>query len=140
MKSRPGGASEARTGRLEYDSRRWHSGMLEAIKAQKGKVAAAGAIFVLAFAVYWFRGREKPVLPNSINMVCVQTGKTYQVSRKKLRELPAPNPDTGTQTLVPFYVTEAGVRRMDPHFAALLKRLQAENKVVDEKTLEIRSP
>lgn len=77
-------------------------------------------------------------LPDEINFICVETGKTYWIDRYKLVQVPAPNPETGELTLLPCTERD-GQLYLDPHYAPSLERFGERNKYVDPETLAIRT-
>ncbi len=107
------------------------------LSGNQWKVIAAGALLVGALGVYFFWGREKPVLPDRINFVCVETGKRFSIPRDKA-VVPGVNPDTGKATLVPCY-ERAGQLYADGHYRGTINSLAEVNRYVDPKTLQIRS-
>lgn len=101
-------------------------------------VAALAA--VVAVGVFVWSLREPSGIPNSITLVCVETGEVFRIARNRLGStLPALNPRTKRSTLVPCRVEE-GELVMVPRFRHLLDDLQESNQYVDPQTLIVRRP
>lgn len=97
----------------------------------------AVVLLVIAGVVAWRNLAPPAIVTDAVHMVCVETGERFELAPGDIDYLPAANPDNGHRTLVPcverdgaWYVPE---RRRD-----LLEQLRAQNKFVDEKTLEVK--
>lgn len=108
------------------------------VRANLGKITAIVLLLGAAGAVYYFNGSSKEVLPDSLNMVCAASGKTFHMARSKVRQLPMINPDTGQATLLPF-VENGGKRLVSDRYRPLLREMKEANKFIDINTLEVRA-
>jgi hypothetical protein len=113
--------------------------MASVFAEQRGKLILAGVILLAAIGLFVFQSRGGAELTNSINFVCVATGKLYELDRDEVQGLglPAVNPDTGQATLLP-YAEKDGRRFITRRKARFLEQLADVNKYVDPKTLEVR--
>ncbi len=104
------------------------------------KIIAVVALLVLSGGLLVYFNRSPSPLADSIEFVCVATGKTYRIDREDLPGMfPAENPDTGERTLLPVK-TEDGKRIAIPRYAHEALRdpeLAKVNKYVDPQTFEI---
>ena len=108
------------------------------LTANLGKIAAIVVLLAAAGAVYYFSGSSKEVLPDSLNMVCAATGKTFHMARSKVRQLPMLNPETGKATLLP-YIESGGKRLVSDRYRPLLREMKEANKFIDVNSLEVRA-
>ena len=103
-----------------------------------GKLRIAGGIVlavVVALVLVQWMSRPSHGLPNAFDLVCVETGKAYRVSRNSLQgAAPWKNPDTGNKTLLPV-ITENGKQRIDDHYRPILEQMEDVNKTFDPATL-----
>ncbi len=107
----------------------------------RGKLSvllAAVALIAVGVVVYGqLRGAR--VVPNTVKLVCVATGKVYSFNRDQVSTvLPARNPDTGERTLLPCY-EENGVLHVAPRYSYALTELGDKNRYVDTETLVVQS-
>jgi hypothetical protein len=107
------------------------------------KLIAAVALLVGAGAVYMVYGRADGALPERVRFICVETGQTFQYSRANMPTIiPAKNPGTGAETLLPVIKHEDGKWYVDRHYGFGLsdeEGLAKVNKYVDPETLEVLS-
>jgi hypothetical protein len=111
------------------------------MKSEYKKLILAAVILLVAGGVYWFVGRSKPPLPDSVKFVCVSTGEIFSMSQKELPgALPARNPKTGERTLIPVTKAPDGKLVASRRYAHELLRnpeLARVNKYVDPETLQV---
>lgn len=106
--------------------------------ARQVKIAVIVVALVAAAGLFWFRGRELPVVSNTVKVVCVETGKLFDVKRGSIAIYPGRNPETGRDTLVPAEVGDDGVVRVQARALGALEGLKELNKCVDPKTGVVR--
>ncbi len=102
------------------------------------KLIGAVVVLLVAAGLAYYRLRDSGPLPNSIKMVCVATGKIFDVARDKIDGVPMKNPKTGEDTLVPCYQRD-GAWYVDPHYKKQLLDLGEKNRHVDTKTLAVQT-
>jgi hypothetical protein len=107
---------------------------------QAKKLTIAIVLVVVAVGMFvMFRG-PKLQLSNSIDFVCIETGKIYALNRDKIpAAFPAKNPDTGHETLFPVLIKD-GKTYADPHYAYGMltePEIAKVNKYVDPQTYEV---
>jgi hypothetical protein len=107
----------------------------------RGKVAIAVALIVGAGAYVWFGSGDPTKLSDKLRFVCVSTGKFYLLSRDKVVMIPARNPDTNEETLVPCgFPDEQGVVHVMKRCRETVRILGEKNRYVDPETLVVRTP
>lgn len=102
-----------------------------------GKIAAVVLLLAAAGGMYWYNSRSSEVLPNSLNMVCAASGKTFKMPREKVTQLPMINPDSGQATLFP-YMEKDGRRIVSDRYRGPLREMKDANKFIDINSLEVR--
>ena len=105
------------------------------------KISVAVALLIIAAVLAITRTEKnkiKGVLADRVELICVATGEVFAFKRKDLAMLPAENPKTGEQTLVPCYRDQQGHLRVDSHYVPLLEDLGDLNRYVDVRTLEVQ--
>ena len=111
------------------------------MQAKHWKLIIAAVLLVAAGGLYLKFGRPASALPDRISFVCVETGKVFQFSRADMPTvIPAKNPDTGTETLLPVTKHEDGKWYVDRRYGSGLRDeegLAKVNKHVDPETLEV---
>jgi len=108
------------------------SGSAKQIKIWIIVVAMAAAV-----GFYFWRGREGPVVSGTVKVVCVETGKVFEIKRGSIPIYPGTNPETGHETLMPAEIGADGVVRVHSRARAGLAELKELNKCVDPKTLVV---
>jgi hypothetical protein len=100
-------------------------------------VVATTCIIAVTGAIY----RLTPTAPVSptVDLVCVATGETFNIARKKLICIPMRNPRTGEATLLPCHQRN-GVLYINRRYGPTLADLGARNRYVDPETLAVRTP
>jgi hypothetical protein len=110
------------------------------MNSEQSKLILVLVLFVVAGGVYFMWGRPEPVLKQSVPFVCVATGQVYELDRDDVPSfLPAMNPDTQEETLLPV-VDRDGSLFVSSRYAAPLtdpERLAKVNKYVDPRTLRV---
>lgn len=110
------------------------------LKTTAGKLTVVGVILALAAGLTWMNWPRAHALPNRFQCVCVATGKVYSLDLRALSFLPAKNPDTGQQTLLPV-VQQDGELYVIDRARPTLQGLGELNKFVDPNTLRVnKSP
>jgi hypothetical protein len=106
----------------------------------RGKLSVALAVVaVLGVGVVLYAQLRGPrTLPNTVQFVCVATGKTYAISRDKVKRIPLDNPDTGERTLLP-YVERDGRLFVSDHYRESVAKLGERNQHVDPETLAVQT-
>ncbi|HOO16038.1 MAG: hypothetical protein KBH81_03430 [Phycisphaerae bacterium] len=100
-------------------------------------IAAAVSLLAVAFAVH--RLKSSSPISNSVLLVCVSTGETFNITRKELVCIPMTNPRTGEATLLPCHERN-GVLYINQRYGSILGDLGARNRYVDPETLAVRTP
>lgn len=105
----------------------------------RGKLSVALAVVAVlgVGVVLYAQLRGARPLPNTVKFVCVATGKTYAVSRDKIKRIPLDNPDTGERTLLP-YVERDGRLFVSEHYRESVAKLGERNRYVDPETLAVQ--
>jgi hypothetical protein len=106
------------------------------------KLIVAVVLLIVAVGIYFYFGRDSGPQPNTVKFVCVATGKVYNLSWDEIPSfLPARNPSTGENTLIPVVEEDGKLYASEPHAYRLLQdpNLAKVNKYVDPQTLEVRS-
>ena len=104
---------------------------------QKFKLGAAVVLLVVAGGLLLLF-RRSDTISRSVNFVCVASGQTFTIDRKRIDEVPLANPKTGERTLLPCYLDD-GVLRVSPRYRNSLLALAEKNLYVDPNTLAVRS-
>jgi hypothetical protein len=106
------------------------------LKTTAGKATIGVVILALAVGLTWSNWPRESALPNRIRCVCVATGKVFSMDRQSLSFMPAKNPDTGEQTLLPVTERDGELFVVD-RARPVIDQLGEVNKVVDPKTLRV---
>jgi hypothetical protein len=107
------------------------------VERRKLVIAAAVSLLAVAFAVQ--RLKSSGPISNSVLLVCVSTGETFNITRKELVYIPMKNPRTGEATLLPCHKRN-GVLYINQRYGPVLGDLGARNRYVDPETLAVRTP
>jgi hypothetical protein len=111
------------------------------VARHRGKLSALlGGVIVLAVgALVYAQIRGARPLPDAVKFVCVATGKTYAISRDKIKRVPLDNPDTGERTLLPC-VDRGGKLFVSERYRDSLENLGEKNHYVDPESLAVQTP
>ena len=112
--------------------------MASVFASDKVKLSFAVVLLIGAgILVVWHFSRSGPI-SKDVNFVCVETGKTYSLTREQAALLPAENPQTHERTLLPC-VKRDGVLYVSARYRDSLLQLGERNKYVDTETLAVRT-
>lgn len=123
------------------EERAREEGLLPPSKQQSrsivGWATLIGFVILAALAVYLYRNRPIPEtgLSENVALVCVETGRTYSLPRGQVIGYPAPNPDTGAATLLPYRLDDAGHMVIPDRFRPHVDDLGAKAGAVDPLTM-----
>lgn len=113
--------------------------MAGVLTSRSGKILLASVLLLGAGALAYWNLKQQPISQN-VNFVCVATGQLFALDRKDVVALPARNPKTGEDTLLPCVRDADGVLRVSGRYGAALQQLGAKNRYVDPETLVVRRP
>lgn len=102
------------------------------------KVTVAVVLFLVAGMVWVVSGSTCSNRPTvqSVDFVCLETGKTYTLSPFSINAIPCKNPDTGRRTLFPCY-EDGGSVYVTEHYRSVVKEMDNLYKNVDHETYAV---
>ncbi|MGD8453788.1 MAG: hypothetical protein PVJ57_18395 [Phycisphaerae bacterium] len=107
------------------------------LSSQKAKFILAVVLLVVATGAIYFQVAGNSPIHDNINFVCVATGERFNLDRSTVTHIPARNPKTGEDTLMPCSNVD-GVLKVSARYRDALDQLAEKNLYVDVNTLQVR--
>ena len=112
--------------------------MLNDLETRK-RVAFGSALLLISGIAIWYvwPANTGPDIDPHLSLVCVATGRQFEIDRDRIGTVPAKNPDTGERTLLPCEAKENGQIVLVARYRSLLEQLKEKNEHVDPATLVV---